>query len=96
MITEVVTSKGVAAITSDQWYVGQSHLVDLQRKRPYARAIHSEHPDRVSCAKAAKTLRVKVATEAVGVPEAERDEVFVCRPHFKLLKLAKSRRTEVG
>ncbi|MEO6594788.1 MAG: hypothetical protein ABIP94_08555 [Planctomycetota bacterium] len=95
MIKEVVTSKGVPAITSDQWYVVHSRLVDLKKRRPYSRMIHSEHPDRVSCLKAAKTLRVKVATEGQGVPEAERDEVWVCRPNFKLLKLAKSRRTEV-
>ncbi|HEX5052550.1 MAG TPA: hypothetical protein VFZ65_12305 [Planctomycetota bacterium] len=96
MIKEVVTSKGVPAITSDQWYVVHSRLVDPRRERPYSRAIHSEHPDRVSCVKAAKTLRVKVASDGADVPAAERDEVWVCKPNFKLLKLARSRHSEVS
>lgn len=39
--------------------------------------------------------RIKLAGEGVGVPDAERDEVFVCKPGFKTLKLANAR-TEVG
>ena len=96
MITEVVTSKGVPAITSDQWHVVHSRLIDGGGKRPYSRIVHSEHADAPACRKAAKELRLKLAHEAIGVPEAERDEVFVCRPNFKSLKLAKVRRKEVG
>jgi hypothetical protein len=96
MIQEVVTSKGIAAITSDQWHVVHSRLVDVHSKRPYARGVHSEHADRVACYAAAKALRVKLAGLHAGVPEAERDEVFVRKPNFKTLKLAKTRRTEVG
>ncbi len=94
MITEVTTSKGSSAITSDQWHVVHSRLTHAGAKRPYVRGIHSEHPDRTSCREAARALRVRLAAESAGVPEAERDEVFVCHPNFKSLKLAKSRRGE--
>lgn len=96
MITEVTTTKGTPAITSDQWYVVHSRLIDAQSKRPFSRGIHSEHADRLACHRAARLLRIKLAGEGVGVPDAERDEVFVCKPGFKTLKLAKTRRTEVG
>lgn len=96
MIQEVKTSKGKSAITSDQWHVVHSRLVDVGAKRPYARVIHSEHGERTACQKAAKDLRVKIAREDAAVPAAERDEVFIRRPNFKTLKAAKCRRTEVG
>jgi hypothetical protein len=96
MIQEVVTSKGTPAITSDQWYVVQSRFADKRKARPYSRTIHSEHPDRMGCVKAAKTLRVKVAQDSVGIPAAERDEVWVCKPNFKLLKLAKTRHVAIS
>ncbi len=95
MIQEVVTTKGIPAITSDQWHVVHSRLTDVSGKRPYARGIYSEHADRLACQKAAKALRVKLAADGATAPEAERDEVFVCRPRFKTLKLARTRRTEV-
>ncbi len=95
MITEVQTSKGKAAITSDQWHVVHSRRIDGGGKRPYSRIVHSEHADAPACRKAAKELRIKLTRDGVGVPEAERDEVFVCRPNFKSLKLAKARK-EVG
>ena len=96
MIQDVQTSKGVAAITSDQWHVVHSRLIDGGGKRPYSRIIHSEHADAPTCLKAAKELRLKLARDSVGVPAAEQDEVFICRPNFKSLKLAKVRHKEVG
>lgn len=95
MIQEVVTSKGAAAITSDHWYVVHSRLVDARDKRPYARGIHSEHADRITCRKAADALRAKLLAASSDVPAAERDEVFIRRPKFKTLKLAKTRRFAV-
>jgi len=92
MITDVKTSKGVAAITSDHWHIVHSRHIEGAGKRPYSRIVHSEHEDAPACRKAAKELRVKLATEAVGVPTEEQDEVFVCRPNFKSLKHAKVRR----
>ncbi len=91
MISEVKTSKGIPAITSDQWHVVRSQLLYAGTKRPYARAIHSEHADRKSCGQAAKTLRHHLLTESTGKPNNERDEVFICRPNFKSLKLAMTR-----
>ena len=92
MITDVKTSKGVAAITSDRWHVVHSRLIEGGGKRPYSRIVHSEHEDAPACRKAAKELRIKLASESVGVPAEECDEVFVCRPNFKSLKYAKVRR----
>jgi hypothetical protein len=57
--------------------------------------VHSEHADALECRKAAKELRLKIARNDEGVPEAERDEVFVRRPNYKSLKLAKARRREI-
>ena len=94
MITDVQTSKGTSAITSDQWHVVHSRLVDAGAARPYVRSIHSEHADRLTCRQAAKALRVRLAAESSGVPEAERDEVYVCRPKFKSLKRARTRRAD--
>ena len=91
MIQEVDTKKGAAAITSDQWYVVHSRLVDAHQKRPYVRGIHSEHADRLSCRKAALALRAKLLEDNASVPWAERDEVFIRKPKFKTLKQAKTR-----
>ncbi len=94
MIREVLTSKGTPAITSDQWHVVHSRLVHVGAKRPYVRTIHCEHAERSDCQKAAKALRVKLAHDGVGVPEGERDEVFIRHPNYKSLKCAKCRRAD--
>ena len=94
MITDVQTSKGTSAITSDQWHIVHSRLVDPGAKRPYVRSIHSEHADRLSCRKAALALRARLEAESAGVPAAERDQVFICRPRFKSLKRARTRRAD--
>ncbi len=92
MIQEVVTKKGAAAITSDQWYVVHSRLVDRLGDLPYVRGIHSEHADRISCRKAAAALRTRLLAESASVPADERDEVFARKPRFKTLKAAPARR----
>ena len=94
MITDVQTSKGTSAITSDQWHVVHSRLVDGGAKRRFVRSIHSEHADRLSCRKAAFALQARLDAESAGVPEEERDQVFVCRPRFKSLKRARTRRAD--
>ena len=91
MITEVQTSKGTPAITSDQWHTVHSRWLGGAAKKPFVRSVHSEHEDSVACRKAAKELRQKLAREAAGMPEAERDEVFVRKPGYKTLKRAKGR-----
>jgi hypothetical protein len=92
MIKEVVTSKGTPAITSDQWHVVHSRYADGRQERPFARAVHSEHASRSECVQAARALRRKLSAGSQSVPAAERDEVFVRRPNFKSLKLARVRR----
>jgi hypothetical protein len=92
MILDVKTSKGVAAITSDHWHIVHSRLIEGGGKRPFSRIVHSEHADARACRKAARELRLKLATEAAGVPLEEQDEVFVRRPNFKSLKHARARR----
>lgn len=95
MIKDVLTSKGMPAITSDQWHVVHSRMANAGAKRPFVRTIYCEHAERADCQKAAKALRVKLAKEGVGVPEAESDEVFVRHPNYKSLKSAKCRRADV-
>ncbi len=94
MITEVKNSKGSEAITSDHWHVVHSRFTEAESKRPFSRLISSEHDDRADCVKAAQALRVKLRAGARGVPLDERDQVFVCRPGFKSLKLARTRRAK--
>ncbi len=94
MIRELLTSKGKPAITSDQWHVVHSRMVHAGTKRPFVRTIYCEHEERSDCQKAAKALRVKLAADGVGVPEAESDEVFVRHPNYKSLKTAKCRRAD--
>lgn len=86
MIVEVVTKKGAAAITSDQWYVVHSRRVERRDDTVFVRGIHSEHPDRASCRKAAAALREQLDAASSAVPADERDEVFARKPRFKTLK----------
>lgn len=91
MIREVLNSKGSHAITSDQWHVVLSHFTTVLKGPPFVRKVCSEHDDRAACVKAAKELRAKLAREGPNVPAEERDEVFVRKPNFKSLKLARRR-----
>jgi hypothetical protein len=96
MITEVQTSKGTPAITSDKWYLVHSRWVTASGKGSFVRSVDSEHEDSGACRKAARKLRQKLANEGAELPEAERDEVFVRRPNYKTLKRAKARREQSG
>jgi hypothetical protein len=91
MIRNVKTSKGADAITSDQWHVVHSRFTSVKQGPAFSRGVHSEHDDRVACAKAAKRLRAKLALENADVPAEERDEVFVRKPNFRSLKKARRR-----
>jgi hypothetical protein len=94
MIREVLTSKGVQAITSDKWHVVHSRFTAGNGRKAFVRAVFSEHTDRVECLKAAKALRVKLTSDNPDVPEAEQDEVFVRRPHYKSLERARHRKAK--
>ena len=96
MMLEVLTRAGVAAITSDRWHVVRARLTYPGAVRPFVRAVESEHRDRASCVRAAVALRRRVAAESVGRPVAERDEIVVCPPNYKSLKVAKSLRARTA
>jgi hypothetical protein len=91
MITTVDTRKGAEAITSDHWHVVHARFVGAAADLPFARSVTSEHDDRPSCIRAARTLVAQIRRDAGVVPEAERDQVFVRRPGFKSLKSASRR-----
>lgn len=96
MIKDIVNSKGHPAITSDLWHVVHSRLVEQGGVHPYARSIHSEHPDRAACHAAACALRRSLTAASPNLPEEERDEVLVRKPEFKSLKRARARRASTG
>jgi hypothetical protein len=91
MIREVLNSKGTKAITSDCWHVVHSHFTVVKRGPAFKRGIHSEHGDRAACAKVARKLQAELALENANVPPEQRDEVFVCKPGYKSLKMARRR-----
>lgn len=90
MISEVQTKKGNPAVTSDQWHVVHSRFMFPGALRPFLRSIHSEWKDRQSCRTAARALRARLNEDDKEVPPAERDEVFVRKPNFRTLKIAKA------
>lgn len=90
MISEVQTKKGSAALTSDQWHVVHARFLFPGAKRPYLRSIHSEWPDRVSCRRAGKALRLELAKQSTGGEEREHDEVLLRKPNFKTLKVGRA------
>ena len=92
MITEVLNSKGTAALTSDRWHVVHARFMFAGAKRPFLRSVHSEWSDRPSCRAAARALRAQLTESSAGVPRDERDQIFVCKPNFKSLKVATGRR----
>lgn len=89
MIRDVVTDRGAAALTSDQWHVVHSRFVGPDTERPFTRSIHSEHADRTACREVARTLRAQLAKSDAALPAEQRDEVFVRKPNFRSLKRAK-------
>jgi hypothetical protein len=91
MITSVKTRKGSEAITSDQWHVVHSRFTQAQVGAPFRRHVTSEHGDRAACVKAARELMANLRAASAGVPPDQQDEVFVCRPGFKSLRVARRR-----
>jgi hypothetical protein len=91
MISEVQTSKGSRAITSDGWHVVHGRCTREKGKTWFVRAVSSEHENREECVRAARALRRKLAADHADRPAAERDEVLVRRPNFKSLERARQR-----
>ncbi|MBL9078108.1 MAG: hypothetical protein JNL08_11425 [Planctomycetes bacterium] len=83
------TSKGSAALTSDQWHVVHSRFMFPGTRHPFRRSIHSEWSDEASCKTAARALRRQLRADGKAAPVAEQDEVFVRKPQFKSLAVAR-------
>jgi hypothetical protein len=96
VIQAVKTSKGTEAITSDRWHVVHSHFTKSGEKAVFVRTVHSEHDDRNGCVAAARLLCGTLSDDNSAVPVAHRDEVFVCRPHYKSLERSRHRRPKKG
>lgn len=90
MIREVETDSGAAAITSDQWHIVHARYVFDGAKRPFLRSVHGEYADRTACRLAARALRAQLAAQETGVAIEHRDEVFVRKPDYKTLRVARS------
>lgn len=90
---DVLNSKGVEAITSDQWHVVHSRFMAGPGPFHFLRGISSEHVARADCLKAARALHARLRAESAAVPRAERDQVFVRRPRYKSLKRARRRKS---
>ncbi len=95
MIQTVQTKKGTKAITSDRWHVVHSHFKGKGGKLLFVRTVHSEHDDRVGCLAEARVLWGRLCGDKEAA-EAERDEVFVCRPNYKSLERSRHRRPKKG
>lgn len=92
MITDVKTRKGTDAITSDHWHVVHAQCTGAGERRLYHRRIESEHDDRTACVAAARALCRQLRADGGATAGSRRDEVFVRRPGYKSLKVARSRR----
>jgi len=90
MIRETISRKNHPALTSDHWHVVRARLAGDPDGAPrFVRSIVSEHDDRVAAVTAARRIVRSVATEMAELPRAARDQVFVRKPDFKSLKVAK-------
>jgi hypothetical protein len=86
----MLNRKNLSAVTSDQWHVVRARLSEEPSAKPrFVRSVVSEHIDRVSAVTAAKQIVLTFKVEMAGRPAAACDQVFVRRPEFKSLKLAK-------
>lgn len=92
MIQAVKTRKGTKAITSDRWHVVLSHFTTSGDAAVFVRTVHSEHDDRNGCVAEARRLSGTLGRDDATVPAAQRDAVFVCRPHYKSLERSRHRR----
>lgn len=90
MIRETTSRRNHAALTSDHWHVVRACLSGEPSEQPrYLRSIVSEHDDRVAAVTAARQIFRSLAPEMADRPRGVRDQIFVRKPDFKSLKLAK-------
>jgi hypothetical protein len=90
MIRETSNSKNTPAVTSDHWHVVRAALSGETSGAPrFARSIVSEHEDRAAAVVAARQIVSSIAPQMAARDPNERDQIFVRKPQFKSLKLAK-------
>ena len=97
MIRELLNTKNAPALTSDHWHVVYARLSGEESgksskpaKSPrFVRSIVSEHDDRASAVNAAREIVSTFVVEMAGRERSTRDQVFVRKPKFKSLKLAR-------
>lgn len=90
MIRETNSSKNSPALTSDRWHVVRAAFSGETSGKPrFARSIVSEHEDRAAAVTAAREIFSSISPEMKTREPGERDQIFVRKPEFKTLKLAK-------
>ncbi len=90
MIRETISRRNHAAVTSDHWHVVRARLsAEPSDDSRYVRSIVSEHDNRVAAVTAARQIFRSLAPEMADRPRDVRDQIFVRKPDFKSLKLAK-------
>ena len=90
MIRETSSSKNSPAVTSDRWHVVRAAFSGEATGAPrFARSIVSEHEDRAAAVTAAREVVSSIAPEMAARAPRERDQIFVRKPEFKTLKLAR-------
>jgi hypothetical protein len=90
MIRETNSSKNSPAVTSDHWHVVRAAFSGETSGAPrFARSVVSEHEDRAAAVIAARQMVSSIAPEMAAREPDERDQIFVRKPEFKTLKLAK-------
>ncbi len=95
MIQELPNKKGTPAITSDRWHVVHARWSGNPAGHPrFERSIVSEHEDRVGAASASQAITSAFTTEMSLREPGRRDQVFVRRPNYKSLKLARRRESK--
>jgi hypothetical protein len=85
----MLNRKGRPAITSDRWHVVHARCTSGVAAQPrFERTIVSEHDDRTGAADAARAFASSQEVEMAGREPDRRDQIFVCQPNYKSLKLA--------
>ncbi len=90
MIREVLSSKKNPALTSDRWHVVHARWSEeAVGEECFVRSIVSEHEDSSSAVSAARAIKSSLAPGMAARPLAQRDQVFVHRPGYRTLKIAR-------
>jgi hypothetical protein len=90
VIQEIVNRKNLPALTSDHWHVVHARWSGNAAGKPtFVRSIVSEHEDRAAAVVAARGVMTSIVPTMGDRDPAGRDQVFVRKPDFKSLKIAR-------